>query len=429
MLWSIGFAAALSCVRPLHVSLGGPGCGGDYDCKGDRVCEKGRCVATPSGVTTPRPELPRAEDPNPFPPAARKAAPGQAMFRMNPKHQGRSPYRLPTGRPAITWAYQTRGRVTSTPALLSTGALVVGSHDGRIHLVGPTGDSQFIAATGDLVFGSPAVTAEGLVLIGSDDDHLYAFDVKEKREAWRFRVGRCPTRTGVGPQASRCDVEAGPTIGPDGTIYLGGDGLYALRPDGTLKWRFATGGHVASSPALMADGTVVAGCQDNLIYAVSPNGVKRWDFRAGDDVDSSPAVADDGTIYVGADDQKLYALSPEGSLKWAFTAGGDLRASPAIAPDGIIYVGGFDGLLYAIRPDGTLNWTFRTGDRILSSVLVDGGGALAFGSQDDRLYALEPDGRVRWTVELGGDVDSSPILGPDGTVYVGADDHKLYALH
>jgi outer membrane protein assembly factor BamB len=416
-------------------------CRSDFDCKLDRVCDGGRCVWPSRTGAPPRsspvdPEAPptlevapgaaatnaRASDP-PLP----SGPPAQAMFRSDPQHRGRSRFRLPVRRPQVRWAYETVGAVSSSPAVSKDGWVAVGSHDGRLHVISPEGRSLWAFATGDMIVGSPAISAGGIIYAGSDDDHLYALDPRTRKELWKFRLGAC--RSGPpGPDNSRCDADGGPTVGPDGTIYVGGDGIYALNPDGTLRWRFATGGHVGTAPTLLADGTIVAGAQDNMIYGLTPSGAKRWDFRAGDDVESTAAVADDGTLYVGSDDQKLYALSPDGGLRWAFNAGGDIRASPAIGLDGTIYVGSFDGLMYAIRPDGTLQWTFRAGDRILSSALVDAAGAILFGAEDDRLYALESSGHLRWSVELFGDVDSSPTLGADGTIYVGADDRKVYAL-
>ena len=142
-------------------------------------------------------------------------------------------------------------------------------------------------------------------------------------------MGACPQRVGIGPEASRCDVDAGPTVGPDGVIYTGGDGIYAINPDGTLRWRFATGGHVSSAPARAArrDGGGRLPGRPGLRHR--PRRQKRWDFRAGGDVESAPAIGDDGTIYVGSDDHKLYALGADGTLRWAFTTGGDMRASAA----------------------------------------------------------------------------------------------------
>ncbi|HVX96639.1 MAG TPA: PQQ-binding-like beta-propeller repeat protein [Polyangia bacterium] len=407
----------------------GGGCGSDRDCKLDRVCEAGRCVWQQNprrAAAAPAPGVaPAAPPPAPLPQYA--VEPAQAMFRLGPTHRGRSPYLLPATKPEIAWTVRTGGPIVSSPAIAEDGTVLVASHDDKLYAVARDGTTKWSYATGDIIFSSPAVAHDGTVYVGSDDDHLYAIAPGSAKPRWIFQIGSCPQRIGIGPEASRCDVDAGPTVGPDGVIYTGGDGIYAVNPDGTLRWRFATGGHVASAPAVLPDGTVVAGSQDDLVYGLAPDGVKRWDFRAGGDVDAPPAVGDDGTVYVGSDDRKLYALNPDGSLRWAFTTTGDIRSGAAIG-DGVIYVGSFDAQLYAVRLDGTLAWTFRSGDRIVSSPLVDAKGAILFGSQDDRLYCLEPDGHLRWSVELGGDVDSSPTLAADGTIFVGSDDRKLYAL-
>src|SRR5262249_59774476 len=46
-------------------------------------------------------------------------------------------------------------------------------------------------------------------------------------------------------------IVGGPTVGPDGTIYVGShDGrLRAIAPDGKEKWAFATGDRIWSTPA------------------------------------------------------------------------------------------------------------------------------------------------------------------------------------
>jgi outer membrane protein assembly factor BamB len=401
-------------------------CASDKDCKLNRLCDAGRCLwpadaarAIAAGGAVPGvPALPLPQY---------AIEPAQAMFRLGATHRGRSPFVLPAVKPAIWWTFTASAPIVSSPAVAADGSVLVGSQDGKLYAIGPDGTLKWAYATGDIIFSSPAVAHDGTIYIGSDDDHLYAIVPGTAKPRWIMQMGSCPQRVGIGPEASRCDVDAGPTVGPDGVIYTGGDGIYAINPDGTLRWRFATGGHVSSAPAVLPDGTVVAGSQDDLVYAIAPNGQKRWDFRAGADVEAAPAIGDDGTIYVGSDDHKLYALGVDGTLRWAFTTGADVRSSAAIG-NGIIYVGSFDAQLYAIRLDGTLAWTFRTGDRIVSSPLVDARGAILFGSQDDRLYCLEPDGHLRWSVELGGDVDSSPTLTADGTIFVGADDRKLYAL-
>jgi outer membrane protein assembly factor BamB len=399
-------------------------CSSDRDCKLNRLCDVGHCV-WPASAGRPLPSAPSSGPALALPQYA--VEPAQAMFRFGPTHRGRSPYVLPATMPSIWWAVATGGPIVSSPAIADDGSVLVGSQDQKLYAVARDGSIKWSYATGDIIFSSPAIAHDGTIYIGSDDDHLYALDGADGKPRWTEQVGACPQRVGVGPEASRCDVDAGPTIGPDGVVYTGGDGIYAFNPNGTLRWRFVTNGHVSSAPAVLQDGTVVAGSQDNVLYALTPAGLKRWDFRAGADIEPAPAIGDDGTIYVGSDDHKLYALGPDGILRWAFTTGADVRSSAAIG-DGIIFVGSFDAQLYAVHLDGTLAWSFRAGDRIVSSPLVDARGAILFGSQDDRLYCLEPDGHLRWSVELDGDVDSSPALAADGTIYVGSDDHKLYAL-
>jgi len=117
-------------------------------------------------------------------------------------------------------------------------------------------------------------------------------------------------------------------------IYVGSFDtyLYALNPDGTLKWKFGTGDWVLSSPAIAPDGTIYVGSEDYYLYALNPDGTLKWKFGTGDYIDSSPAIAPDGTIYVGSYDYYLYALNPDGTLKWKFKTGAEVWSSPAVIP-------------------------------------------------------------------------------------------------
>ncbi len=59
-----------------------------------------------------------------------------------------------------------------------------------------------------------------------------------------------------------------PVIGADGTIYFGADKLYAINPNGGLKWSYTTGSVILSSPAIGADGTIYFGSADYNLYAI-----------------------------------------------------------------------------------------------------------------------------------------------------------------
>ena len=52
----------------------------------------------------------------------------------------------------------------------------------------------------------------------------------------------------------------------------------------------------------------MVGSQDDRLYAIEPDGKLRWSVELGGDVDISPILTGDGTIYVGSDDGTLYAL-------------------------------------------------------------------------------------------------------------------------
>ena len=50
--------------------------------------------------------------------------------------------------------------------------------------------------------------------------------------------------------------------------------------EGTLKWSFETGGPVYSSPAIGADGSIYIVSRDNKLYALNPDGTLRWSYAA-----------------------------------------------------------------------------------------------------------------------------------------------------
>jgi outer membrane protein assembly factor BamB len=44
--------------------------------------------------------------------------------------------------------------------------------------------------------------------------------------------------------------------------------LYAVTPEGELKWRCKVGGEIKSSPAIGSDGTIYVGSLDSCVYAI-----------------------------------------------------------------------------------------------------------------------------------------------------------------
>ncbi|KAA0005940.1 MAG: hypothetical protein FE042_06540, partial [Thermoplasmata archaeon] len=55
---------------------------------------------------------------------------------------------------------------------------------------------------------------------------------------------------------------------------------------------------------------IIYGCGIYCIYAVNPNGTIRWKWKINDYILTHPAMGRDGTLYVAAWDGYLYAIEP-----------------------------------------------------------------------------------------------------------------------
>jgi len=234
-------------------------------------------------------------------------------------------------------------------------------------------------------------------------------------------------------------VETSPAIGSDGIIYVGGSYgeltwyLFAIYPNGTLKWRYRTDGLIWDCcPAIAEDGTIYIGSWDDCLHAVNPDGTRKWRFDSGGAISSSPAIGQDGTIYFGTmrgfDKGDVIAVYPNGTEKWRYKTGYYILSDPAIGDDGTVYIGSSDDYLYALYPNGTLRWRYKTGDWVRGPPSIADDGTIYFGSWDHHIYALYPNGTLRWKTEYGYGSDTNPSIGLDGTIYV-ASASKLIAIN
>jgi len=253
-------------------------------------------------------------------------------------------------------------------------------------------------------------------------------------------TGRSPYSTTNNPGIEiwryHCDwVEGGPVIDNEGTIYFGDFNyyLYALNPNGSLKWKYKTGNWIWSAPAIAEDGTIYVGSLDDYLYAIYPNGTRKWKFHAGDSIASSPAIAEDGTISFGVmgpgwDKGRIYAVNPNGTEKWHYDTGYWIVSDPAIGNDGTIYIGSGDTYFYALWPNGTLRWRFKTGDVIKGPASISCDGTIYIGSFDGYLYAFYPNGTLKWKCNIWLGTNTNPSIAEDGTIYVGSST-KLFAIY
>jgi hypothetical protein len=269
------------------------------------------------------------------------------------------------------------------------------------------------------------------------------------RVQWRFRMD--------GPYA-----QVRPVIGPDGTVYAidAFSHLYALSPDGGLKWLVRGAG--SKGVAVDAGGDVYTG-SESAIRAFHSDGSEKWTFV------QSPfafilvgiAVGPDGNVYAAASEgMGVFSLTPDGDLRWqtpnpydriiidyneivfgdnagtgqlyfwanrllrgitlsgnpVFSIEGGLPQlqvanSPAVGPDGSVHTA-----LSSFSPAGNPLWTFATPYpyNVFSKSSVGSDGTHYYVQNLSQLFALKPDGTVRWHADLDDYVDG-PIVDPTDT--------------
>lgn len=244
--------------------------------------------------------------------------------------------------------------------------------------------------------------------------------------------------------AVRLQDNASPVIGPDHTIYqITEHYLFALRPDGTQKWRANVSGRLA--PAVSPDGTTIYASTSifgDITALNTADGSAAWTYAyPGDASYSSLAVDDDGTIYIGTRlPASVYALNPNGTLKWSFTYPDSsligIEAPPAVGPDGSVYCVVNTVGLVALDNNGTFQWS--NGDNCGSygwptpCVLTDGTIIIAGDMDSAGIIAYNPDGTKKWErLDIGGPGGYFPgvaVSEHKGIVYTARTGGKMYAL-
>ncbi|HEX8399344.1 MAG TPA: PQQ-binding-like beta-propeller repeat protein [Pyrinomonadaceae bacterium] len=275
-------------------------------------------------------------------------------------------------------------------------------------------------------------------------------------------------------------ISGRPGIGADGTIYtLDVNGhLYALTPDGGLKWIFNRApGPGRQSVDVGADGTIYF-ASGNVLYAVNPNGTQKW--RVADEIsyqafESGPNVGPDGNVYAATLDGfagglGFVVISPAGQIlsntpgfgEWergskffareiffssnrAYHTLGKLNAShvylsvhqiggeflfgrpalreanPAVAPDGTVYavtnsssVSNIN--LQAYDPNGNvLGVLFGANTNYLTSPDVGADGTIYIGRNLNFVNALNQNGSQKWQF-TGSGILGDPTVNPQNSV-------------
>jgi parallel beta-helix repeat protein len=345
------------------------------------------------------------------------------MFQHDPQRTGSSPYVGPQTN-NLKWVFTFEQGMSKPPQVPSVGAsgIIYISH----YAIKSDGSVAWITPRSIDPFDGAAIASDGTIYASYGNDVLYAVNPDGSLK-WKFEP-----KTGLGARGPY------PALASDGTIYvpfLYGDPhfitkLFALTPEGTIKWSYQIDMLAALLVTVAPDGTIywVA----DRVYAIHPDGRLKWIYKLP--VYSYPTVSPDGTVYV-CSSNSLYAIHPAGTLKWKASFPLSGWSSIALGQGGIIYVSSSkENTLYALNYDGSLLWSY-TLDATPTFPAVDAEGTVYIATIDygGYIYAINADGSLKWKYLLAAnEAAGSPVIGENGTVYVTiyvADANgKLYAF-
>jgi len=280
------------------------------------------------------------------------------------------------GEPQIAWKVDIgNGGQTSSPMLGSDDIYIVNGQ-GKLFVVMPDGTVKWTAQAGPVLKGSPAMGYGPTVYIPSTDGKLYAVDPpasggREGSVRWTFDFGEhlgptplvttqpAPGAPGGGGGASGIGSGASPTVAQDGTIFIGANNsnMYAIRPDGSLKWLFEAERELAgiwTTPCLDIDERFLYfGANKGGVYALNTSdGSLAWRFNIYGSIYASLALDNRKTLFVGSTVGHLFALdSRNGEPIFDYDVGQQVWSAPAILPNGSLVIGDRTGRIILFGPN------------------------------------------------------------------------------
>ena len=263
-------------------------------------------------------------------------------------------------------------------------------------------------------YATPVVTPDGLIIVGSagTDYPLIALDPNDinpetnaPAEVWRFAGAREPWR-------------AAPLVVENKLFAPNADGnLYILDlQDGQSVKEAAVvlvGGRLWSQPT--TDGArVYITSLDHRVAAVDVNTYDvLWQEDLGGAVPGSAVLGEDGALYVGSLASRLERFDPAtGNHQTLVEAENWVWSTPVLDGD-TLYFSDVDGNFYSVdTATDNLNWSVRPDGPITASPLIQNDHTL-LATESGSLYAVDRDGKVLWTAQVGGKIYTTPVAAGD----------------
>ncbi|HLT28916.1 MAG TPA: PQQ-binding-like beta-propeller repeat protein [Myxococcaceae bacterium] len=273
----------------------------------------------------------------------------------------------------------------SAGAGISAKRIYLPGGNGVLEALDPTtGESLWTYDTGEEL-GTMPVEVDGVVLVASHSNSLFAVDAETGAWKWQYRREL--------PSGFTIRGVSTPTV-RDGVIYVG----------------FADG---ALSALRLADGVAV--WERMLSTSLGP-------FI---DVDTQPIFDHQGVLYAASVKDGIFALDPmTGRTLWHQDVPG---VTGLLLRGEVLFATGSDGVRAMVAGDGSTLWSMRLSDVAAGQPILSAGYLVA--PVSDGLLFLDPGlGRtvLRW--DPGQGVSAKATQGPDRSLYVLSNLGFVYAL-
>ena len=311
----------------------------------------------------------------------------------------------------VKWRFQVSGQyVLHRPAVAPDGGVVVASSTGDVYSLTAAGALRWVVRS-VASYGGPSIGLDGTAYVASGS--TITAIAPDGSIRWTYTE----PSTGQG-------VIAGPTVGPDGNIYVisdfGGLGAFALSPAGQLLWSnpgnptFSEYGQLGAE-IVFGSGRLYAAFDE---YSVAPSttfglslaGAQQWARSIGgtDDMfmqqQRQPATGSDGSLYLtamgGGNGWGLRRVDPgSGDVLWNYSPWPSNGMSPpSVGPDGSVYFSRSLGYLESVTPAGQSRWTFSDGSIIDHPAVSPDGSIVVAGNRPN---FGEPGSARGWNATTG----------------------------
>ncbi|HEX2998478.1 MAG TPA: PQQ-binding-like beta-propeller repeat protein [Anaerolineales bacterium] len=292
------------------------------------------------------------------------------------------------------------------------------------------------ACAGGAVRGTswPGLTTDGKAVYLADAALVYAVNLNDGKELWRY----------PGKRDSKLVFYAPPALTSDGFVIVGSAGtdhrLVALNPGDidpetsapAEAWKF-TGAkdHWVAAP-LVVENKLFAANSDGNLYIL--------DLQDGQSTKEATAVAINGRLWSQptTDGERVYVTSLDHTVTaidintydilWQETLAGAVPGSAVLGGDGMLYVGSLASQLEKFDPATGKHGPVLDAKNWIWSTPAVYGDTLYFGDVDGNFYSFNTaTGKLNWTVQPDGPITASPLVRED-YVLIATESGSIFAI-